>query len=171
MRYEIRTRRHLRSDGHAAHRVYPPGRQAGAVLVMGLIILLILMLIGVQAAKTNVAQQRMAANWHDRHTAFEAAEAALLLGERLGPFDAAAAPAALADPASWDGITDRAGSIPDFAPALAREPSFHVGPAQMVRVGIELPARWRRFHTVTGHGAGTQSSSVVILQSVYEPPD
>lgn len=147
------------------------GRQQGAVLVVGLVILLLLTLIGVQAARTNVAQQRMAANWQDRHVAFEAAEAALRFGERQGPFDPVGAADELPDAASWDGITDRTGSLLGFHRGLAVDPSYHVGPARLVRIGVELPAQWRRVHTVTGRGAGMHPSSVVVMQSVYEPPD
>ena len=165
----------LRCGRHRLKRaggaVAPAGRQRGVVLIMGLVILLALTLLGVQAATSSGAQHRMAANWHERHLAFEAAEAALLAGEQQGPFDPAEVPDELADAAAWNGVTDRAGSLPGFHPGLALDPSYHVGPARWVRVGIELPAQWRRVHTVTGRGTGTRPASVVIVQSVYEPPD
>lgn len=161
--------RHRPSGRHAAPASVR--RQQGAVLVIGLVILLLLTLIGVQSAKTNVAQHRMAANWHDRHVAFEAAEAVLRFGERQGPFDPAVEVDELADAATWDGALDRAGSLPGFHPDPALDPSYHVGPARLIRIGIELPARWRRVHTVTGRGTGAHPASVVVVQSVYEPPD
>jgi len=159
------------SPRRAGGAVAPAGRQRGAVLVIGLVILLALTLLGVQAATSSGAQYRMAANWHERHLAFEAAEAALHAGEQQGPFDPAVVPDELADAAAWDGVADRAGSLPGFHPGLALDPAYHVGPARWVRVGIELPAQWRRVHTVTGRGTGTHPASVVVVQSVYEPPE
>ncbi|MDX9970143.1 MAG: PilX N-terminal domain-containing pilus assembly protein [Hydrogenophaga sp.] len=163
-----RGRRARRRAGGGA---VPAWRQRGAVLIMGLVILLALTLLGVQAATSSGAQYRMAANWHERHLAFEAAEAALLAGEQQGPFDPAEVPDELADAASWDGVTDRTGSLPGFHPGLALDPAYHVGPARWVRVGIELPVQWRRVHTVTGRGVGTHPASVVVVQSVYAPPE
>jgi type IV pilus assembly protein PilX len=148
-----------------------PGRQRGAVLIVGQVVLLMLTWLGVVATRSSVAQQRMALNWHELHLAFEAAEAALRHGERQGPLDGVSAPSELGDPAGWDGVAGHAGRLPDFHPGVAEAPSYHVGPPQGVRVGVELPPRWRRVHTVTGRGTGRHPASVVVVQSVYEPSD
>ncbi|MFN3594672.1 MAG: PilX N-terminal domain-containing pilus assembly protein [Thiobacillaceae bacterium] len=51
--------------------------QAGAALVIGLVMLVLLSTLGFAAMGTSILEQRMAANARDRIRAFEAAEAAL----------------------------------------------------------------------------------------------
>ena len=57
------------------------GRQSGAVLVLGLILLLVLTLIGVSTMQNSVFDEKMAGNAKDRNFAFQAAESALREGE------------------------------------------------------------------------------------------
>jgi len=54
-------------------------RQAGAVLVISLVILLAMTLIGITAVQNSVMEERMAGNLKERATAFQAAEAGLSL--------------------------------------------------------------------------------------------
>ncbi|MES9962443.1 MAG: PilX N-terminal domain-containing pilus assembly protein [Candidatus Sedimenticola sp. 20ELBAFRAG] len=56
-------------------------RQQGAVLLTGLMILLLLTILGISSMGTNIVQERMAANMHDRNIALQAAESALRRGE------------------------------------------------------------------------------------------
>jgi len=56
--------------------------QQGAVLVVGLLILLLLTLIGTSAMQGTSMQERMSGNMRDRNLAFQAAEAALREAER-----------------------------------------------------------------------------------------
>ncbi|HKJ07798.1 MAG TPA: PilX N-terminal domain-containing pilus assembly protein [Gammaproteobacteria bacterium] len=71
--------------------------QRGSVLVVSLLILLVMTLIGVTAMNTSTLEQKMAYNFRDHQTAFQAAEAALRDGEAfveansLGPSDFSAA--------------------------------------------------------------------------------
>ena len=58
-----------------------PARQHGAVLVLGLILLLILTLIGVSTMRGSVLDEKMAGNAKDRNFAFQSAESALRGGE------------------------------------------------------------------------------------------
>lgn len=60
-------------------------RQAGAALVMGMVLLTLLSLLGLTALGTGVMEQRMAANARDRIRAFEAAEAGLRACEARVP--------------------------------------------------------------------------------------
>ena len=62
----------------ACHPRYrTPARQAGAALVVSLLILLVLTVIGVSGLQTSVLEERMASNTHERNIAFQAAESAL----------------------------------------------------------------------------------------------
>jgi len=80
MPYIDRRRRLLMSLGS-----YPRGRRAsrGAILVVALILLLVLTLIGITAARLQTAQEGMARNDDNHQLALQAAEAALRDGEAL----------------------------------------------------------------------------------------
>jgi len=54
-----------------------PRQQRGAVLVVGLLLLVILTVLSTAATQSTVLQERMAGNDRDRNLAFQAAEAAL----------------------------------------------------------------------------------------------
>ena len=56
-------------------------RQRGAVLIVALVILLVLTILGVSSVQNTTMEERMAGNYRDRFTAFQAAEAALRRGE------------------------------------------------------------------------------------------
>jgi type IV pilus assembly protein PilX len=57
-------------------------RQQGFVLVMALVFLVLLTILGVSALNTTSLEEKMAGNTKDRNLAFQAAETALLAGER-----------------------------------------------------------------------------------------
>lgn len=163
-------RRHLPGTG--------PQRQSGAVLIIGLILLVVLTLLGVQGMRTNVAQERMAGNMRERNLAFQAAEAALRAGERQNPVAAGSVftpdVTPLPDPANWDGVATPAtggNTVADFADGLHAAPSFHMGPPQYIRIGLTLPPEYRLIYPVTARGVGAQATSVVVLQSGLEPPN
>ena len=56
--------------------------QAGAVLIVSLVLLLVLTILGVSGVQNTTMEERMAGNYRDRFSAFQAAEAALRVGER-----------------------------------------------------------------------------------------
>lgn len=56
-------------------------KQQGAVLIVGLIMMLLLTIIGLAAVRGTDLQERMAGNMRDRNLAFQSAEAALRIGE------------------------------------------------------------------------------------------
>lgn len=142
------------------------GRQRGAVLIVGLIILVVLTLLGVQALRGNLAQERMSYNVRERNAAFQAAEAALRVGESAGPFPSTTS--ALADPLNWV-AADATGTVPGFDAGLNQDPIYHVGPPQYIRIGVSLPPEWRLIYPVSSRGVGGQEGSVVILQTDFEP--
>lgn len=68
-------------------------REKGAVLIVGLVMLLLLTVIGLSAIRGSELQERMAGNMRDHNLAFQAAEAGLRHGEgylngaSVSPFD------------------------------------------------------------------------------------
>jgi type IV pilus assembly protein PilX len=58
------------------------GRQRGAALIISLLILILLTILGLSSMQTTNMEERMASNARDREIAFQAAEAALAVGER-----------------------------------------------------------------------------------------
>lgn len=61
----------------ATKPIYHSGSQRGAVLAIGLLMLLVLTVVGVGAMKSSVLDERVAANSQFRMLAFQAAESAL----------------------------------------------------------------------------------------------
>jgi type IV pilus assembly protein PilX len=56
-------------------------RESGAVLIVGLIMVLLISIIGLSAIRSSNLQEAMAGNMRDRNVAFQAAESALVVGE------------------------------------------------------------------------------------------
>jgi type IV pilus assembly protein PilX len=56
-------------------------KQSGAVLVLGLTLIMVLSVIVISSARTTVLQQKMSANLRDKELAFQSAESALNAGE------------------------------------------------------------------------------------------
>lgn len=54
--------------------------QSGAVLILGLVVLLVITMLGINGMRTTVMQERMAGNLRQNNTALQAAEAALQAG-------------------------------------------------------------------------------------------
>lgn len=150
------------------HRAGPYKRQGGAVLIVGLIILVVLTLLGVQSLRGNLAQERMSYNVRERNLAFQAAEAALRIGESTGPFPSATP--ALADPLNWT-AANATSTVTGFDAGLKQDPIYHVGPPQYIRIGVSLPPEFRLLYPVSSRGVGGQEGSVVVLQSGFEPPN
>lgn len=63
-------------------RAPAPRRQAGAALVVSLILLLVLTLIGVTGMRSASMEEKMAGNMRDRNVAFQAAESGVRTGEK-----------------------------------------------------------------------------------------
>lgn len=71
------------SSMHVCHQPSACRHQRGAVLFVALILLVILSLLGVSAARMQMTEERMARNEDNRQTAEQAAEAALRYAESL----------------------------------------------------------------------------------------
>ena len=142
----------------------------GSALVVSLILLVVLTMLAVQGMRTNVMQERMAGNLRERNLAFQAAEAALRLGERsfVGVADCPAPVVLPVAAQNWDG----SGGIEFdsfYDGVVAENPVYNVGPPLYVRVGVEIPPVWDYFFPVTARGVGGQDVSVVVLESTVEP--
>lgn len=143
-------------------------RQSGATLIIALVLLVVLTLLSLQGMRTNLTQERMAGNMGERHLAFQAAEAALRMGESTRPFPENGT--SLTNAQTWDGVSPSpTDTFEDFDPNLSADPGFHIGAPQYVRVGIALPPQWRRLYPVTAIGFGAQDTSIVVVQSSFEP--
>jgi type IV pilus assembly protein PilX len=143
-------------------------RQRGAVLFISLMLLLILTLIGVTAARMQTVEERMAQNDHNHQLAVQAAESALRYGETL----------------LWGGIYTPA----DFAAnakglyQLQSEVQNAVGTANAAQASIADSINWSSPGTQTMAYAGPglsdaptppQSAQIVIesLPPVARPGD
>jgi len=58
------------------------GKQQGAVLIVALVLLLVLTILAAAGVQNTSMEERMAGNYRDRFSAFQAAEAALRAGEQ-----------------------------------------------------------------------------------------
>ena len=73
-------------------RLTVPAAQRGAALIVALILLVVLTLLGLSSVRTVALEERMTANTFDRSIGFQAAEAALRVGEAAAQVQADAAP-------------------------------------------------------------------------------
>jgi len=165
-----------------------PGRQRGAALVVGLIVLAMLSLMGVAAYMVATQEERMSGNTRDRIRAFEAAEASLrdcesLLGGfgTLPKFDGSQAgmhEAAAADQQQvYQAIDWRSGSvrvIPTAIPDVAVQPRCIVERIGEIELRDPTGARSgpqevtiETIYRVTAMGYGTNSSTAVNLQTMF----
>ncbi len=162
-------------------------RQAGAALVIGLILMTLLSLLALTAMGTSLLEERMAANARDRIRALQAAEAALRLCEQAvraadqDDFTVGGTGGLYANPdptrwqAGWSGWS-AGGMAVDGLPLVAQPPrciaerlahtlpfdgsseSLALGQAQDVLNAY-------RHYRITAVGWGQNPSTVVLLQS------
>lgn len=67
--------------GPCDYRVKPPASQRGAVLIVGLVMVLLITIIGLAAVRGSSMQELMAGNIRDMNISFQTAEAGLRVGE------------------------------------------------------------------------------------------
>jgi type IV pilus assembly protein PilX len=173
-------------------------RQRGAVLFVSLILLLILTLIGITAARIQTSEEAMARNENNHQLAIQAAEAALRSGESLvnlyatadfsvdsnGLFELTAeTQGALAgsitdSPNVW---TTPGNTITYAGPALSDAPASYK-PAQIIIESLPPAASSMictpqygangdcSVYRVTAHATGADGSANATLQSIYRNP-
>ena len=173
--------------------------QAGAVLVVGLFVLLILSIIGVFATQSSELQEKMAGNVRNRNLAFQAAESALVAGETY--LAKTSAPVfnctnglykprdincdgALETVEVWDDSsvwgtegksvkfdTDGVASNIDLV-GLVASPRYIIEEIDTVCATNVTPcpvADQKKTYRVTARAVGTSTDAVVMLQSVFSP--
>lgn len=173
-------------------------RQNGIVLVAGLLLLLVMTLIGLSAARAVFLEERMAGSSTDHQRAFQAAEAALRHGEmRLqqptlptindtgGYFHAREfiAPAQMPYWQLWQGAremdhwTDHAIAYfgDDRDPEMQARPSahFYIEAFPLVyapgeSLAADVPVDELRLYRITARGTGINASNTSILQSTFK---
>lgn len=60
-----------------------PSYESGAVLIVGLVMVLLISIVSLSAIRSSNLQEAMAGNMRDRNMAFQAAESALVVGEAI----------------------------------------------------------------------------------------
>ncbi len=134
-------------------------KERGAVLIVALIFMLILSFIGVSSMQGTSMQEKMSGNLRDRYSAFNAAEAALLEGERQAStsyFDG-----------SLDADTSKSGT---YAGAFSNnaEPSWDAELMADIYVSTSIDAPPSgAVIKVTASSDGRSGQSNVLLESIY----
>ena len=164
--------------------------QNGAVLFVGLIMLLIMSLIAITSMQSTNLEERMAGNTRDSMVAFQASEAALKAGEDL--VDSGTVTLDMFDNDGSDGLYDNtydmiwdainwtvgdSRSYAGFNPAnVTTPPRFvvqHIAETQVApKVQLENYGEGEASQTVqlfriTSRGTGGSNNTSVVLQSVY----
>lgn len=158
------------------------GNQRGAVLVVGLLLLMVLTLIGVASMQSTTLQERMAANMREQEQAFQSAEAALRSGENflrtqpiLPAFTGNAGLYPQPDPAAprwnltttWgvDNSRSYTGKVADGSP----NPRFIIEQLPFELPGASLATDEEvtsgTMYRVTARGTGGLGRAVVVLES------
>lgn len=170
-------------------------RQRGVALFLALVVLLIITILGLSGLQTTSLQERMAAGARDRDLAFQAAEAALVDGERLlenatlPPFGNGNGLYTLnaANRPIWVGPDQQAGngvitySVDRPGPGgqagalatVAQQPEYYIEQYPLTPLpGGSLEAGTAAdelaFFRVTARGFGGRANTVVVLQSGYQ---
>ena len=168
---------------------FPAGSQKGAVLIVALVVLLVLTILGVAGVQNTSMEERMAGNYRDRFSAFQAAEAALRGGEEaVGVFsvfgtldfensnsvlDGAYAVEKVTtnmdprNPANYQPLTgssiDGVSATPEFF--VEKLPKVPLPKSSLV-VGPSKP-KDIQYYRISGRGVGSGGKAEVILQSTY----
>jgi type IV pilus assembly protein PilX len=175
-----------------------PPSQSGVILVVGMIVLLVMTLIGLSAARSTLLEERMSGSNTDHHVAFQAAEAALRAGEQsllapaLPTFDDTGGryrAREYADPAQppywkqWQGSSESshwaanaivydgfssAPAPPKQAGARYYLEEFPLIPGPGESLAADAPVDELRFYRVTARGVGISGATSVIVQSTYK---
>ena len=181
--------KHATEKNSRIRRVQALGQQRGAVLVLGLILLLILTLLGVSTMQGSVFDEKMAGNSKDRNFAFQSAESALRGGElwlQNNPSQPLATAVGsngvwtLNGPGAGSWWQSLAAPWSSGAPSVVTssgigyvnsQPQRIIEEGQFVRdsvaIGQQQSASGLNFYRVTAKAEGGTDKAVVQLQSMY----
>lgn len=167
-----------------------PSRQAGAVLIVSLVVLLIVTMIGVSSMRGSVLEEKMAGNVRDRNVAFQGAESTMREAEdfiegvvSLGNFTGTGGLYGVSDPAPayWDMTTwTSAGNhvVAGNKYGAYEAPKYYIkhfttvvgteGAMNMSGYGDNKGTGDVSIFTITGRATGSSADSAeVILRSQY----
>ncbi len=159
-------------------------RERGAALVVALVMLLVMTVLGVSAARTTNLQERMAGNLRDSNLAFQSAERALregetfLRGPTIPPFTGANGLLTMQDDAGqasfWSaygwGANGRAATTvaDDDVVGVPRYVIEELPPIPDVGGSVAFgPLPDIGFYRITAQGQGGTADAIAILQSTY----
>lgn len=173
-----------------ARSTFRPGAQRGAVLIVGLLLLLVLTMLGVTSMRSAMLEERMTGNVQDNVVAFQAAEAGLREGELLlqspvlpdfngtnGLYQAGGA----TQPPRWTtidwtsstavrsyaGMADAPGSLPKAqARYFIEEMPTVVTPGESLGADVALDEQG--FYRVTAKAVGVGGSATAMVQSSFK---
>ena len=154
--------------------------QSGAVLIVGLILLLLLTLIGVTSSQVTSLEEKMAGNNRNINIAFQAAESALRAGEAAtATVVAANYYTGSTQPYDWENakVTPYHGgalakissaNAPKFIIEMIGATNIANGSGGSLEAGTASgatgTANWYR---ITAQGKGADPNAVVMVQSIY----
>lgn len=143
--------------------------QRGAVLFVGLIMLLLLTLIGITAMQVTLMQERMASNFYAQHDGFERGESALAVGR-----DAARVEVQGSGPLLFgDYMSLAAGNKYPWSSWLTTEPaSFPIAALKARRWApgevVSVPTgNALHYYSVASIGADRSTDAKTALQGIY----
>lgn len=166
-----------RGQGGIARR-----RQCGAVLIIGLILLVVMAMIGMTGMQTTTQQERMAGNLRDRNVGFQSAETALRAGEAQvrnntlppyggGFYDSAEGVPPPSDNLLKDDTTWVAANKVTTAPVhgTAAAPEYIIERRPAVSGGGlgAGEAKTKNIFKITARGVGASVNSAVVVQSTF----
>jgi len=164
-------------------------RQSGAVLIVALVLLLVLTILGVAGMQNTTMEERMAGNYRDRFGAFQAAEAALRVGEEsIDDFDIfsviefGTTPGTYAldsytagiDPFDADNYQKSLDSDGFNLAEVSSSPMYFLEqlpkvplPQSSLVLGFQSKPEDVQYYRVTARGTGVSDRTEVVLQSTY----
>lgn len=160
-------------------------KQSGAVLIVGLVIILVLSIIVLSATQSTVLQQKMSTNMRDKNLAFQAAESALNLGESFlnsatidglaGIFDDTdglytfEANRQLYNTIDWENLDKRESHE---LHQLTNKPVYIIEELSNIEAignSLQVPKQSSgEYYRVTSKSEGGTDASIVVLQSMYK---
>ncbi len=165
--------------------------QAGAALIVSLLMLLVLTMLGVSAMQSTVLEEKMAGNYRNRNLAFNAAETALRDAEQYlaanitsdSPFAAGCASGLCLPDSSgtpvWETIdwSDASKVLTYGVGGSGAIAGINNNPAMIIEILDELPQSGSleagvvfdsNLYRITARGVGGTDSAVVILQETLK---
>lgn len=170
-------------------------RQRGAVLIIGLVMLLLLTIIGLASIRGSGLQEQMAGNIRDKNVAFQAAEASLRAGEEIingvsppsftgsvvGYYPDLNKPSAMRPrPVAWTGANWDAWSVqlatstlsqvyeqPRYAMERLTVPAASTNQGACVDFECKAKVPDPIYYRITSRGKGGTLDAEVILQSTF----